>query len=136
MTGTRTIFYCDNGGELSAAFQAAFWRVVEGASLRGSAYSGLGARTGQSSLDREIRDDFYAADFRVVLFSNAAADSWVLPELDGDWIRKADCLILLTTASGDLRLGDHTRTTMVSGPPEFEEAVKKRLLSMVKAHPS
>jgi hypothetical protein len=60
-----SIIYCDNG-PYSDIYCAVFSDVVRSLGLRPVFYSGVGANIRNSSLDRELRDNFYNAGLAVV----------------------------------------------------------------------
>lgn len=60
-------------------------RIIESFGLVPFIYEGVNLRTRSSTLDREIRDDFYSAKLIVVLLNPLKgallSDNWAIPEL-------------------------------------------------------
>jgi hypothetical protein len=122
------VFYCDNGGEQSLNYQAAFRRAMTSLGYQAFAYSGLGAQTRQSNIDREIRDDFFDSDQVVVLFNREPRDSWAMAELD-NISPIADRLLVFATSASKAQddLAQIRDVAIVADPAEFEQALKNRL---------
>lgn len=122
-------FYCDNGGPLAVEFQAAFHKVMNSLQCQGFAYSGLDARARNSSLHREITDDFYGADHIVSVFIKEPADSWVVPEIRTPWPRKGKIFAFAARLMSESECADAavSDVVFVIGPGQFENELTRRL---------
>ncbi len=94
------IFYADNGSQDSQYCQAAI-KVIQDLGLIYFFYQGAGLDARRSSLDREIRDDFYNAKVVVVVLGRGKGwrsmeDIWALPELKHAAEMGIKCLVYTT----------------------------------------
>jgi hypothetical protein len=79
--GNQTVCFCDNGPE-GQAYAKAYRDVVNEENLTPISHVGAGRDVRTSSLDRELRDDFYNAVVLIVRLSGAEPlDNWAVPEL-------------------------------------------------------
>jgi hypothetical protein len=77
---TSSVIYCDNGPN-SEQYGEVFTDVVRAIGLRPIVYRGVGAASRRSTLDRELRDDFYQGALAVVrLAGEEPLDNWAVAE--------------------------------------------------------
>jgi hypothetical protein len=124
------VFYCDNGGPQALEYKAAFQQIMVELHLRGAAYSGIGIKIRQSSLDREITDDLYSAKYVVALFTKDPADSWIASELGAVRASGQQLFVFSTRPVSDSSVVPSPQT-VVEDPTDFGEALTERLKQVV-----
>lgn len=141
-----SVFYCDNNA--GSGFNGVAFRTVKNLGLTPLVYAGVGLEVRKSSLDKEIRDDFYRSKVVVVLVGSHkgwknSGDCWALPELAVAESKGIDVLIYAVsdTAGNDaLALLSPTHEskplsfTEVANTDEFETALQDHLQDLIAPH--
>lgn len=81
----ENVFYTDNNAD-SSEYSGVAYQTISSLDLMPLCFAGIDLNTRGSSLDKEIRDDFYASKVVVILIGSGpqwrdARDNWVFAEL-------------------------------------------------------
>jgi hypothetical protein len=128
------VFFADNSKDCQARC-AVFQRTVQGMGLEPVFYAGAGEAFRQSNLDREMRDDFYAARAIVLYFGSPKEgsdheDHWVLQEIRHVAESSVPCLVYVSKDfPRDILVnhGYHGETEVLSSEVDFSTAVQRDL---------
>ncbi len=94
------VFFADNSKDYQVRCEV-FRGTVQGMGLEPAIYAGAGNAVRQSSLDRDMRDDFYAARAIVLYFGSPKEgsdheDHWVLQEIKHVIESGVPCLVYVS----------------------------------------
>lgn len=133
----ENVFYTDNSAGSKEYFHVAY-RIISSLDLVPFCYSGIDLKTRGSSLDKEIRDDFYASKV-VTILSGAGPqwrdvfDNWVIPELS---IAEAHGMKILSYAMTPVSEEEPLRVTsdspaLVENIEDFETILRRDLQDLL-----
>lgn len=136
--GDRVILCVSSASGVYAAAQTRIRNIIESFGLVPLIYEGVRLRVRESSLDREIRDDFYSADLIVILLDvkegEPLSDNWALPEIKH--ISKRPLLVCASSsASSDeiKKLNLPIDVVLVDGKEDFADHLQKQLTQLMSA---
>lgn len=95
------VFYTDNNKNVTSEYHINAIKIITDLQLTPFHYTGLDLKTRGSSLDTEIRDDFYKAKVVILVLGKDnnwrnTEDNWVIPELSYANEHGIKCLIYTT----------------------------------------
>jgi hypothetical protein len=124
------VFYGDNCEPSSERgdYIEAFTDVVRSLGLRPVFYNGAGADTKNSSLDREIRDDFYKAKAAVIRVSPPKLeDNWVVDERKNAPSTSQHSIFLVYSMAAISDLSWAAGSIQISSAKEFSTSLRAEL---------
>lgn len=137
-SGNRVILCVSSASGVYAGVHARIRKIIESFGLVPLIYEGARLKARESSLDRELRDDFYSAHLIVILLDakhgEPLSDNWALPEVTH--IAKKSLLVYASSnASSDdiTKLKLPVDVVLVSGEDEFVSQLQNQLRQLVRA---
>lgn len=131
-SGDRVILCVSSASGVYAGVHARTRKIIDSFGLVPLIYEGVRLRVRESSLDREIRDDFYSAHLIVILLDvrqgEPLSDNWALPEVAH--IAKRPLLVYASSnaSSGDIKkLNLPVDVVLVSSEEEFVKDLRHRI---------
>ena len=136
-SGDRVILCVSSASGVYAGVHARTREIIDSFGLVPLIYEGVRLRVRESSLDREIRDDFYSAHLIVILLDvkqeEPLSDNWALPEVTH--IAERPLLVYASSsASSDYikKLSLPVDVVLVSGEEEFASQLQNQLRQLMR----
>ncbi|RJR46748.1 MAG: hypothetical protein C4576_10580 [Desulfobacteraceae bacterium] len=138
LTPGDSVFYTHNQ-DSPGTFGPVAVEVIRNLGLIPLVYIGAGTDVRNSSLDREIREDFYRSKAAIIVLGKGKTwrelgDMWVLPELHSAFSTGLECLVYRTMDVNDEeieRLRLPVKTVEISGEDDFRAAIGRDLKRLV-----
>lgn len=137
-SGDRVILCVSSASGVYAAAHARTRKIIESFGLVPLIYEGVRLRVRESTLDRELRDDFYSAHLIVILLDvkkgEPLSDNWALSEVKHVAQRPLLVYAPSSASSDDIKKLDlPVDVVLVSGEDEFASKLQNQLRQLTRA---
>lgn len=134
-SGDRVILCVSSASGVYAGVHSRIRKIIDSFGLVPLIYEGARLRVRESSLDREIRDDFYSAHLIVILLDGGSlSDNWALPEVAHTADRPLLVYASSNASSDDIKnLALPVDVALVSGEEEFASLLRDQLRQFMPA---